>query len=160
MNINIICVGKLKERFWRDAIEEYSKRINGSANFKITELPEARLSDNPSDSEILLALSKEAKAMRAYLSEKSSFNVAMCVEGKLMSSEDLAREISRAGVDGMSTVNFFIGSSYGLSEEVKSACRLRLSMSKMTLPHQLARVVLTEQIYRALSINAGTKYHK
>ncbi|MCD7847987.1 MAG: 23S rRNA (pseudouridine(1915)-N(3))-methyltransferase RlmH [Oscillospiraceae bacterium] len=160
MNISIVAVGKLKESFWREAIAEYSKRISRFSHFEIIELPESRLSDNPSDAEIFSGIENEAKLMQPYLDRKGSYNIAMCVEGKLISSEELAREIDSAGVNGYSSVNFFIGSSYGLSDSVKKSCKLRISMSRMTLPHQLARVVLTEQVYRAMAINAGIKYHK
>lgn len=160
MNISIIAVGKLKESYWRDAIAEYSKRISRFAHFEIVELPESRLSDNPSDAEIFSGLENEAKLMQPYLEKKGAYNIAMCVEGKLISSEELASEIASAGVNGFSNINFFIGSSFGLSDSVKKSCKLRILMSRMTLPHQLARVVLSEQIYRALTINAGIRYHK
>ncbi len=160
MNISIIAVGKLRESYWREAIAEYSKRISRFAHFEIVELSEARLSDNPSEAEIFSALENEAKLMQPYLDRKGSLNIAMCIEGKLISSEELASEIECAGVNGYSTINFFIGSSFGLSDTVKKSCKLRISMSRMTLPHQLARVVLGEQIYRALTINAGVRYHK
>lgn len=160
MNISIIAVGKLKESYWREAIAEYTKRISRFAHFEIVELPESRLSDNPSDAEIFSGLENKAKLMQPYLEKKGAYNIAMCVEGKLISSEELASEIDSAGVNGFSSINFFIGSSFGLSDSVKKSCKLRISMSRMTLPHQLARVVLSEQIYRALTINAGIRYHK
>lgn len=160
MNISIIAVGKLKESYWREAIAEYTKRISRFAHFEIVELPESRLSDSPSDAEIFSGLENKAKLMQPYLEKKGAYNIAMCVEGKLISSEELASEIDSAGVNGFSSINFFIGSSFGLSDSVKKSCKLRISMSRMTLPHQLARVVLSEQIYRALTINAGIRYHK
>ncbi len=160
MNINIICLGKLKESFWREAAAEYSKRISAYAGFKITELAESRLGDKPSQKEIERALDTEGNLILSCIPEKGCLNIAMCVEGRQLSSEELADKISLAGVNGLGTVNFIIGSSYGLSESIKRMADLRLSISKMTLPHQLARVVLTEQIYRALSINANAKYHK
>lgn len=160
MNINIICVGKLKEAYWRDAISEYVKRIGAYAAIKIIELPESRLSDKPSEKEISLALEAEAKLMQPYVGAKSVYNVAMCIEGKMLSSPDLAKTVENAAVSGFGTVNFIIGSSFGLSDSIKQASQLRLSISRMTLPHQLARVVLAEQIYRALSIINNGKYHK
>lgn len=160
MNINIICVGKLKEGYWRDAIAEYSKRIGAYASFKIVELAEARLSDKPSEKEISIALEAEAKQMQPYIAAKSVYNIAMCIEGSQLSSTQLAAKLADAGVSGFGTVNFIIGSSFGLADSVKNQSHLRLSISKMTLPHQLARVVLTEQIYRGLSINSNGKYHK
>ena len=158
--VNIICVGKLKEAYWRDACAEYSKRLSAYCRFSVAELAEARLGQNPSQGEIAAALAAEAKSMAPYHGAKSALNIALCVEGIQISSEDLAGRISDGAVSGISTVNFFIGSSFGLDPGVKSACDLRLSLSKMTLPHQLARVVLCEQIYRAFTIIAGGKYHK
>lgn len=158
--VNIICVGKLKEAYWRDAISEYSKRMGAYAKLKIIELNESRLSDNPSDKEILQALAIEAKSMLSYAEIKGAYNIAMCIEGSQLSSEALAKRISDASVSGDSTINFFIGSSFGLDESIKSKANFKLSISKMTLPHQLARVVTIEQIYRAFAINAGSKYHK
>lgn len=160
MNIRIICMGRLKESYWREAIGEYSKRIGAYAGFKIIELPEARLSDKPSEREIALALEAEGRQILTYIVSKSALNVAMCIEGVELSSNQLAEKLASAGLGGISEVNFVVGSSFGLSETVKRACSLRLSMSRMTLPHQLARVVLAEQIYRALSINNNGKYHK
>ncbi len=158
--VNVVCVGKLKEAYWRDAIAEYSKRLGAYSKLKIVELNESRLSDNPSEKEILQALEAESKAMMPYAEIKGAFNIAMCIEGSQLSSEDLAKKISQASVSGDSTVNFFIGSSFGLDESIKKKANFKLSISKMTLPHQLARVVTLEQIYRAFAINSGSKYHK
>lgn len=160
MNINFICVGKLKESWWRDAAAEYSKRIGGYASLKIIEANESRLPDKPSQKEIEQALSAEAEQIRKYASEKKAYNIAMCIEGRQMSSEELAQAIQSASINGFGSVNFIIGSSFGLAKDIKDSSQLRLSISKMTLPHQLARVVLTEQIYRALSIINNGKYHK
>jgi 23S rRNA (pseudouridine1915-N3)-methyltransferase len=153
-------VGKLKESFWRDAIKEYAKRLGAYCSFEIHELGESRLPDNASDKNIADALEKEADAMQPFLSKKGAYGIAMCIEGKTVSSEALAKKFTAASVNGYSTVNFFIGSSFGLAERVKKACDFRLSMSPMTFPHQLARVMLCEQIYRAFSISANGKYHK
>ncbi len=120
MNISIIAVGKLKESYWREAVAEYSKRISRFALFEIIELSESRLSDNPSDAEIFSALENEAKLMQPYIEKKGSYNIAMCVEGKLIPSEELASEIDSAGVKGFSNINFFIGSSFGLSEALRN----------------------------------------
>lgn len=160
MNINIICVGKLKESYWREAIGEYSKRIGAHAELKIIELGESRLPEKPSEKEIAAALEAEAKLMQPYLSAKSAYNIAMCIEGTQLSSPQLAKTMENAAVNGYGTVNFIIGSSFGMADSVKSSAMLRLSISKMTLPHQLARVVLIEQIYRGLSIINNSKYHK
>lgn len=160
INVNIVAVGKLKESYLREACAEYSKRLNGFCKLSIAELAESRLPPDPSAKETAAALSAEGKAMLPFLSAKSSFNIAMCIEGRQLSSEELAEKINEAAVTGKSTLNFFIGSSFGLAEEVKKACDMRLSMSEMTFPHMLARVMLLEQIYRAFQINSGGKYHK
>ncbi len=158
LSVNVVCVGKLKESYWREACAEYAKRLSAYCKFAVVELPEARISQKPSDAEIAAALAAEGKLMRQYLDEKGAFNVALCVEAKQLSSEELAERLAAEAVGGASTVNFFIGSS--LDPKIKADCRLQLGLSRMTLPHQLARVVLVEQIYRAFSINAGAKYHK
>lgn len=160
MNINLITVGKLKERYLRDAVSEYSKRLSGFCRLNIRELSESKLSDNPSEKEILNALSNEAKIIENYIDKKSAFNIAMCIEGKQLSSDELSSKIEEIGVSGKSTINFIIGSSFGIADEIKSLADLKLSMSKMTFPHQLARVLLLEQIYRAFQISSGGKYHK
>ena len=160
MNVNLITVGKLKESYWKNACDEYTKRLSALCRIKIVELNEYRISDSPSRKEIENGLAEEAKSMLPYLDAKGAFNIAMCIEGKKMSSEELSHTLDKCGVDGFSTVNFVIGSSFGISEEIKNKCKVRLSMSEMTFPHQLARVMLLEQIYRAFQISKGTKYHK
>ena len=160
LKVTIVCVGKLKERYWREAVEEYSKRLGAYCTFAVAELAESRLPDSPSDKEIATALEKEACLMDKYLTAKGAYRIAMCIEGKTMSSEALSKKLGEAAVSGFSAVNLFIGSSFGLADRVKSACELKLSMSPMTFPHQLARVMLCEQVYRAFSIAANTKYHK
>ena len=159
-SLNIICVGKLKESYWRDACAEYVKRLGAYCKPAIVELPEARLPQNPSDAEIAAALTAEGKLMEPYLGQKGAYNIALCVEGGGMSSEELAVKLDTAAVRGFSTVNMVIGSSFGLAPEIKKRADLKLSLSKMTLPHQLARVVVLEQCYRAYSILANSKYHK
>ena len=160
MTINIICIGKLKESYWREACSEYIKRVGAYGSAKIVELSEMRLSDNPSEGEIAKCLENEAKAILPYMEQKNSYNIAMCIEGSQLSSEVLAQKIDSAMVSGSSTVNFVIGSSFGLADSVKRRADFKLSISKMTLPHQLARVVVCEQVYRAFAINNGSKYHK
>ena len=160
MGINIISVGKLKESYLRDAALEYSKRLSGFCRLNIIELPESRLSDNPSEKKIQNALENEAKLIESYINKSSAFNIAMCIEGKQLSSEELSAKINETGVDGKSTINFIIGSSYGISTNIKAKADFNLSMSKMTFPHQLARILLLEQIYRAFQISNGGKYHK
>lgn len=160
MSINIIAVGKLKESYLRDAASEYSKRLSGFCRLKVIELPESRLSENPGKKEIQNALDSEAKLIDSYLNNGSAYNIAMCIEGKQLSSNELSAKINDAGINGKSTVNFIIGSSFGISPAIKNKADFRLSMSKMTFPHQLARILLLEQIYRAFQILNGGKYHK
>ena len=157
--ITLLCVGKLKEKFYLDTCAEYQKRLTRHCKFELIELPEQRLPENPSEAEIAAALSKEADVIEERL-PKGGVLVALCVEGKPMSSEQLSDTLSRYGAQGASQVTFLIGGSFGLSERVKARADLRLSMSPMTFPHHLARVMLLEQIYRAYQIQSGTRYHK
>ena len=157
MTIKLIVIGKLKEDYLRNACAEYIKRLGRYCTFELHELDECRLSDQPSDKEIAAALRKEAEQIKRYA---SGLIVPMCIEGRQLSSPELAERISEAGVSGQSTVTFIIGSSFGLDPEIKAMGGLKLSMSKMTFPLQLARVMLLEQIYRAFQINTGGKYHK
>lgn len=157
MSVKIITVGKLKEKYLRDACEEYQKRLSRFANVKIVELNEFRLSDNPSGKEIEHALEIEGDAI---LKEAKGFLIAMCIEGKQLSSEKLAKKLSDISVDGQSCISFIIGSSFGICDKVKNTADFKLSMSEMTFPHQLARVMLLEQIYRSFQINNNGKYHK
>lgn len=140
LNITVLCVGTLKEQYLRDAVKEYSKRIGGYARLSITE--------TQSDRELIPRLPKRA------------YKIALCVEGRQLSSEELSEKLQAAAVNGYSDIVFVIGDSDGMGEDVKAACDLRLSFSKMTFPHQLMRVILLEQIYRALSIANNGKYHK
>ena len=160
IKINLITVGKLKEKYWRDACAEYTKRLSAFCKIEIVELAESRLSDNPSQKEIVSALEQEAKAMKPYCEKKGAVNIAMCIEGGQLSSVELSKKISGFAVQGFSTVNFIIGSSFGIADEIKKQSQLRLSMSDMTFQHQLARVMLLEQIYRSFQIENNTKYHK
>ena len=160
IRINLITVGKLKEKYWREACAEYTKRLSAFCKLEIVELNESRLSDNPSYKEIQNALIQEAKTMRPYCDKKSAVNIAMCIEGKQFSSIDLSKKLDDFVLQGCNTINFIIGSSFGIANEIKDLCRLRLSMSEMTFPHQLARVMLLEQIYRCFQIQNNTKYHK
>ncbi len=159
LTVNIICVGSLKEQYWRDACAEYAKRLGGFCRFSIIEVSESRLPKSCSAADIERVIETEG----ARLLEKipsGSFVAAMCIEGRELSSPGLAQKLEAIAVNGKSRVDFVIGGSYGLSEAVKRRADLRLSMSPMTFPHQLARVMLCEQIYRAFSINADTRYHK
>lgn len=157
--VNIICIGKLKESYLRDASAEYSKRLGAFCKLNITEIQPKRLPDQPSKAEIDAALSAEGKQILAKISQNSKI-VAMCIEGSQMSSEQLAKQFETDAVSRTGSLSFIIGGSFGLSDEVKKRADLKLSMSKMTFPHQLARVMLLEQIYRAFQINSGGKYHK
>ena len=158
LNIRFLTTGSLKESYWRDALAEYSKRLSGLCHFTCTEFKEVRLSDNPSQAEIDAALENEGEKILAEFSPRA-FKVALCVEGKQLSSEELAQKLEQVSAVS-SDIIFVIGSSYGLSPRVKQACDLRLSVSKLTFPHQLMRVLLAEAVYRALNIVKGTKYHK
>ena len=157
--VSIICVGKLKEKFYMEAAAEYAKRLSRFCKLEITELPEERLPESPSPAQIEVALSKEADAIRGKL-PPSALIIAMCVEGKQRSSEELARLMTDSASRGESHLVFLIGVSFGLHPSVKALARVKLSMSPMTFPHHLARVMLLEQIYRGYQINAGSRYHK
>jgi 23S rRNA (pseudouridine1915-N3)-methyltransferase len=159
LNITIIAVGKLKEQYLRDASAEYQKRLSAFCKLSIIEIPPEKLSDNPSAKEIENALNNEAKKIIEKI-PKGAKVYSMCIEGKQRSSEELSAEIDNLAVEGASNIVFIIGGSFGLSDEVKKLSAFRLSMSKMTFPHQIARIMLLEQIYRAMQISIGTKYHK
>ncbi len=159
MNVTVIALGKLKEKYLRDAIDEYVKRISAYAKCDIIELNPVRLSDNPSPAEIQNALSKEAEEIKKKI-PNNSYVFSLCIEGKAKSSEDFAKSIQDATLNGKSSIVFIIGSSFGLSPEIKSFSDFKLSFSPMTFPHQLMRVMLLEQIYRAFQINTNGKYHK
>ena len=159
INVNIICVGKLKEDYLRSACAEYQKRLGAFCRLNIIELTPARLPENPKESQIASALADEGERILAKISNSDAV-FAMCIEGKMLSSEALSAEIDKLGVSGFGTVCFVIGGSHGLDVKVKSRAKYRLSMSPMTFPHQLARVMLLEQIYRSFMISSGGKYHK
>ncbi|MBR6567330.1 MAG: 23S rRNA (pseudouridine(1915)-N(3))-methyltransferase RlmH [Clostridia bacterium] len=158
-NITLICIGRLKESYLRDAVSEYIKRLSGLCRLNLVELPAEKLSDNPSKKEIENALESEGKKILEKI-PKGAYVYTMCIEGKQKSSEELSSEMDSLAVRGYSNIAFIIGGSFGISERVKSVSDYRLSMSKMTFPHQVARVMLLEQIYRSIQISIGTKYHK
>ena len=158
LNVKLIATGNLKEGYLREAFNEYSKRLGGLCRFELIELKEHKLPDSPSDTEIEAALEEEGKRILALLSPRA-YKIALCVEGKQLSSEEFAKKLDVASAERGELV-FIIGSSFGLSGKVKAACDMRLSISEMTFPHQLMRVVMAEAIYRALNILKGTKYHK
>lgn len=159
IKIKIISVGKLKEKYFIDAAKEYEKRLSAFCNFEAVEITPEKLSDNPTENEILAALKKEAAAIEKKI-PSGALKIAMCIEGKQMPSEKFSRYINDAAVNGRGCIVFLIGSSYGLCEQLKAASDLKMSMSEMTFPHKLARVMLTEQIYRAFKISGGGTYHK
>lgn len=159
MNIEIICIGKLKDRFFEEAAAEYAKRIGAFGKLKITEIPAAFLPENPQEAAIKAALQTEAAAILKR-TEKTSAIYPLCIEGELLSSEDFAAELQKAALKGNGKAVFVIGGSYGLAEEVKAKGTRRISMSPMTFPHRLARIMLLEQIYRAFTIQNNRKYHK
>lgn len=159
VSVRLIAVGKLKEKFFTQAFGEYEKRLAGFCRLTAEEIEAAYLPDDPSDAEIQKALNSEAEKILRKI-PADSFVIPMCVEGKQLSSEKFAEVLSNGIADGRSSFTFIIGGSYGLAEEVKKRGDLRLSMSEMTFPHRLARIMLAEQIYRAFTIINNRKYHK
>ena len=157
--ITVLCVGKLKEKFYQEAAAEYAKRLGRHCKLEIIELPESRLPEDPSAAEIQRALAAEAAAIRERLPRGGAV-IALCIEGTELSSEALSKKLAQLASAGASQLTFLIGGSFGLHPRVKQRADLRLSMSPMTFPHHLARVMLLEQIYRAYQIDAGTRYHK
>ena len=159
LSVRLICVGKLGEKFWKQACDEYEKRLSAYCKLEIVELPEQRLPDSPSAGQIEAALKKESELIEAKIPAGATV-IAMCIEGKTMASDVLADWIEQKMVSGCSKFAILIGGSCGMDQTLKQKASLRLSMSPMTFPHHLARVMLLEQVYRALNINAGGKYHK
>ena len=159
LSVKLICVGKMKEKHYISAFDEYKKRLGAYCKFELVELTEQRLSDSPSDKEIAAALDKEACEIEKQIPSGAAV-CAMCIEGDMKSSVDLAAVFEKWTNSGKSKICFIIGGSCGLSERIKKQADLRLSMSRMTFPHHLARVMVGEQIYRAFTIIEGSKYHK
>ena len=159
MNITIIAVGKLKEDFLKKACQEYEKRMSRFCKLNIIELPDEPMSDNPQESEIKAILKKEGDKILSKIKNTDTV-VALCVEGKQKTSEEFSQFFDEKCLQGISDFTFVIGGSLGLSEEVKKRSEIRLSFSKMTFPHQLMRVMLLEQIYRAFKISRNESYHK
>ena len=157
--VTVLCVGKLKEKFYIDATAEYVKRLQRHCKLELIELPEQRLPDDPSPAEIQKALRTEGDAIREKL-PKGGAVIALCIEGRPCSSQELSRRMAEFGVQGKTQLTFLIGGSVGLDEDLKRQADWRLSMSPMTFPHHMARIMLLEQIYRAYQIAGGTKYHK
>jgi 23S rRNA (pseudouridine1915-N3)-methyltransferase len=160
IKINIICIGKIKEKYFTDAIAEYSKRLTSFCKFSVIELNEEKIRNNiPNQSQLDEVIEAEGKRIMQKINQQD-YVIAMCIEGKLLSSEELSKAIDNVSLSGKSTIDFIIGGSYGLSNAVKSRANLKLSMSRMTFPHQMARMILSEQIYRAFEISTNGKYHK
>ena len=157
--ITLLAMGKLKEKFYISAAEEYRKRLGAYCKFHLLELPEVRLPENPSPAEIAAGLDKEAETIFPKI-PKGAYLCIFTPEGKELSSEAFAEKLAQVKLSGKSSVCFLIGSSFGISPKVKAASDFKLSMGPMTFPHHLARIMVLEQIYRAEAIQAGSKYHK
>ena len=159
MRINIVCVGKIKEKYLKLGIDEFKKRLSKYCKLAIIELEDEKAPENLSDKEMLIIKEKEGKKILSKIKD-NSYVIALAIDGKNLSSEELAETINKLGVRGISNITFVIGGSLGLSDEVLSRADYKLSFSKMTFPHQLMRLILLEQVYRAYRINNGEPYHK
>ena len=158
-DITLICMGKLKEKFYISAADEYTKRLSAYCKFHLVELPEIRLPDDPSPSQIAAGLEKEAETIKEKIPKGAWFCI-LTPEGKMLFSEQLADRLKEVKLSGKSSACFLIGYSFGISPSIKAMADFKLSMSPMTFPHHLARVMVLEQLYRAEAIQAGSKYHK
>ena len=159
MRINIVCVGKIKEKYLKLGIDEFKKRLSKYCKLEIIELEDEKAPENLSDKEMLMIKEKEGKKILSKIKD-NSYVIALAIDGKNLSSEELAETINKLGVRGISNITFVMGGSLGLSDEVLSRADYKLSFSKMTFPHQLMRLILLEQVYRAYRINNGEPYHK
>lgn len=159
MNITIVCIGKLKEKYWSDAIAEYSKRLKSYCSLSVIELREEKLPDNPSKAQEMEVIRAEGDFILKQI-KGSAFVISLAIQGKQLSSEALADKVNHLGLEGKSDLVFIIGGSMGLSEAVMERADFSLSFSQMTFPHQMMRVILLEQIYRAFKINRNEAYHK
>lgn len=159
MNINIICIGKLKEKYWQDAVKEYSKRLGSYCTLQIIELKESPLRANASEADELAVKEAEGKEILRRIRD-GDYVISLEIQGKSFTSEHLAEHMEHLAIDGRSTADFIIGGSLGLSPEVSRRADLKLSFSAMTFPHQMMRVILLEQIYRSFKIIRHEKYHK
>lgn len=157
MNVNVICVGKIKEKYFREAVDEYAKRLGRFCTFRVIELPDRRIPNDPSPAEKKAVLEAEGADILKALGK--GFTAVLCVEGQELSSEDWAAKTADILREN-STINYIIGGSLGLSDKVKARADLRLSLGKITLPHRIARLVLVEQIYRCFKIISNETYHK
>ena len=159
MNVKILCVGKIKEKFYRDAIDEYVKRLSKYCSVSVTEVPDEKTSENASDTEISIIKDKEGERLLKHISERD-YVIALAILGKQMDSVAFSKFIEDLGIQGKSSLVFVIGGSLGLSDSVLKRADYQISFSKMTFPHQLMRVILSEQIYRAMRIMKNEPYHK
>lgn len=159
MRIRIVCIGKLKEKYWTDAVDEYTKRISRYCDIEIVQLKESRLPDKASASDEQTVIYEEGQTILKNIKD-GTYVITLEVKGKQLSSEELAEKIERLPIEGRSDITFVIGGSLGLSKEVSQRADFKLSFSKMTFPHQMMRVVLLEQIYRAFKIIKNETYHK
>ena len=159
LHVTVLCVGGLKESYWRDACAEYQKRLSAFCRLDVVEIEEAVAPKKASGAQLKAVVDTEGRRILQKIPAGAAV-IALCIEGKMIDSPELADKLCRMTVEGVSEVAFVIGGSWGLADEVKGRAALRLSMSRMTFPHQLARVMLLEQIYRAFQISSGGKYHK
>ena len=159
MKIKIVTVGKLKEKYLKDGIAEYSKRLSRFANLEMIELADEKTPDRASDSENQKILEIEGTRILSKIGDRD-FVIVLAIEGKTLSSEEFSKQLGQAPINGFSTLTFVIGGSLGLSPQVKKRANLSISFGRLTLPHQLMRLVLVEQIYRAFTIQQGSPYHK
>lgn len=159
MNITVICIGKLKERYWTEAVQEYVKRLNKYCTLTINELKEERVTDNASAAEEAAAIEAEGRSILRQI-KKETYVIALEILGTELTSEELSDRIKSLGLAGKSDIAFIIGGSLGLSDEVLARANFRLSFSRMTFPHQMMRVILLEQIYRSFKIMRNETYHK
>ncbi|SFH61208.1 23S rRNA (pseudouridine1915-N3)-methyltransferase [Pseudobutyrivibrio sp. OR37] len=159
MNVRILCVGKIKEKFYRDAISEYSKRLSKYCNLEIVEVNDEKTSENSTETEINIIKDKEGERILKHIKDRD-YAIALAIQGKQQDSVAFSKYIENLGVTGNSSICFIIGGSLGLSDAVMKRCNASISFSKMTFPHQLMRVILLEQIYRAMRIMNNEPYHK
>ena len=159
MRITLITVGKIKEKFYQDAISEYAKRLSRYCKLDVIQVTDEKTPDGASEALETQIKEKEGKRILENIKD-GSFVIALAIDGAMLDSVELAGKIEKWGISGVSQLVFLIGGSFGLHPSIKGSAKLRLSMSPMTFPHHLARVMVLEQIYRAYQINAGTRYHK
>ncbi len=159
MQINIIYVGNIKDKYFSDAVKEYEKRLSAYCKVVNTEIKETKIPENASAAQINKAIEEEGEKILSVLPQKS-YKIALAVEGTMLSSEELAKKIDFSLTGGYSSISFIIGGAFGMSEKVKKSCDMMLSVSRMTFTHRMMRVIILEQIYRAYNILSGGKYHK